>query len=100
MWMCVAAVGVTAGLLGLIAARIMQLQGEPNFNPQGLASRSHTEYVEASGSPKLATRAAVYFFVVAAFTTAIALPTFELVYSGGPTLTAAHSAKATVTVTG
>ena len=26
--------------------------------------------------------------------------TFELVYSGGPTLTAAHSAKVTVTVTG
>jgi hypothetical protein len=29
-----------------------------------------------------------------------AIATFELVYSGGPTLTAAHSAKATVTVTG
>src|SRR6476659_4678545 len=30
--------------------------------------------VETSGSPKLAARAAVYFFVVAAFTTAVSLP--------------------------
>lgn len=29
-----------------IAARIVQLQGEPDFNPEGLASRSHAEYVE------------------------------------------------------
>lgn len=29
-----------------IAERITQLQGEPNFNPEGLASRSHSEYVE------------------------------------------------------
>jgi bacterioferritin len=29
-----------------LAARITQLQGEPNFNPDGLASRSHSEYVE------------------------------------------------------
>lgn len=29
-----------------IAARIMQLGGEPNFDPQGLLSRSHAEYVE------------------------------------------------------
>ena len=29
-----------------IAARIVQLNGEPNFNPEGLASRSHAEYVE------------------------------------------------------
>jgi len=29
-----------------IAQRIVQLQGEPNFNPEGLASRSHSEYVE------------------------------------------------------
>lgn len=29
-----------------IAARITQLKGEPNFNPEGLASRSHAEYVE------------------------------------------------------
>ena len=29
-----------------LAARITQLQGEPNFNPDGLTSRSHSEYVE------------------------------------------------------
>ena len=29
-----------------IAARIIQLGGEPDFSPQGLASRSHSEYVE------------------------------------------------------
>lgn len=29
-----------------IAARIAQLRGEPNFNPEGLATRSHSEYVE------------------------------------------------------
>ena len=28
-----------------IAQRIVQLQGEPNFNPEGLLSRSHAEYV-------------------------------------------------------
>jgi bacterioferritin len=29
-----------------IAHRIVQLQGEPNFNPEGLLMRSHAEYVE------------------------------------------------------
>jgi len=29
-----------------IANRITQLQGEPDFNPAGLLSRSHSEYVE------------------------------------------------------
>jgi bacterioferritin len=29
-----------------IAARIVQLGGEPNFSPEGLAGRSHAEYVE------------------------------------------------------
>jgi bacterioferritin len=29
-----------------IAERIVQLGGEPNFNPDGLTSRSHAEYVE------------------------------------------------------
>jgi bacterioferritin len=29
-----------------IAERITQIGGEPNFNPEGLASRSHSEYVE------------------------------------------------------
>jgi bacterioferritin len=31
-----------------IAARIVQLGGEPNFSPEGLATRSHAEYVEGS----------------------------------------------------
>ena len=31
-----------------IAQRIVQLQGEPNFNPEGLLMRSHAEYVEGS----------------------------------------------------
>lgn len=29
-----------------IAQRIVQLKGEPNFNPEGLVTRSHAEYVE------------------------------------------------------
>jgi len=29
-----------------IAERITQLGGEPNFNPNGLATRSHAEYIE------------------------------------------------------
>src|SRR6266536_528249 len=29
-----------------IAKRIVQLGGEPNFNPEGLLTRSHAEYVE------------------------------------------------------
>jgi bacterioferritin len=29
-----------------IAARIVQLGGEPNFSPEGLATRSHAEYIE------------------------------------------------------
>jgi len=29
-----------------IAARIVQLNGEPNFSPEGLLTRSHAEYVE------------------------------------------------------
>ena len=31
-----------------IAHRIVQLKGEPNFNPEGLLSRSHAEYVEGT----------------------------------------------------
>ena len=30
----------------LIAKRIIELRGEPNFSPDGLSSRSHAEYVE------------------------------------------------------
>ena len=29
-----------------VAERITQLSGEPNFNPEGLATRSHAQYVE------------------------------------------------------
>jgi bacterioferritin len=31
-----------------IAERIIQLHGEPNFSPDGLAARSHAEYVEGA----------------------------------------------------
>ena len=31
-----------------IAQRIVQLKGEPNFNPEGLLTRSHAEYVEGT----------------------------------------------------
>ena len=31
-----------------IAQRIVQLQGEPNFNPEGLLTRSHAQYVEGT----------------------------------------------------
>lgn len=31
-----------------IAARIVQLGGAPNFNPEGLLTRSHAEYVEGN----------------------------------------------------
>jgi bacterioferritin len=30
----------------LIAKSIIELRGEPNFSPDGLAARSHAEYVE------------------------------------------------------
>jgi bacterioferritin len=31
-----------------LAERITQLNGEPNFNPQGLVDRSHSEYAEGT----------------------------------------------------
>ncbi len=36
------------GHADLIAERITQLDGEPNFNPEGLLTRSHAEYVEGN----------------------------------------------------
>lgn len=36
------------GHADLIAARICQLGGEPNFNPEGLVDRSHSVYAEGS----------------------------------------------------
>jgi bacterioferritin len=32
----------------IVAERITQLGGEPNFSPEGLATRSHSQYVEGS----------------------------------------------------
>lgn len=31
-----------------IATRIVQLNGQPNFNPEGLSSRAHSEYAEGT----------------------------------------------------
>src|SRR6185437_5869352 len=36
------------GHADLIAERIVQLGGEPDFSPAGLASRSHAQYVEGA----------------------------------------------------
>lgn len=36
------------GHADLIARRITQLDGAPNFNPEGLLARSHAEYVEGN----------------------------------------------------
>jgi bacterioferritin len=36
------------GHADMVAARIVQLQGAPNFNPDGLATRSHAEYKEGN----------------------------------------------------
>ncbi|HET6266561.1 MAG TPA: ferritin-like domain-containing protein [Acidobacteriota bacterium] len=36
------------GHADLIAARIVQLGGAPNFSPEGLSTRSHAEYVEGT----------------------------------------------------
>jgi len=36
-----------------IAARITQLGGEPNFNPEGLVSRSHSEYVAGTSTQEM-----------------------------------------------
>lgn len=33
------------GHADLLASRIVQLQGEPNFDPEGLTTRSHAEYM-------------------------------------------------------
>jgi len=37
------------GHADMVAARIVQLQGEPDFNPVTLAQRSHSEYVAGVG---------------------------------------------------
>ena len=38
-----------------IAQRITQLDGEPNFNPEGLATRSHAEYKEGKNLVEMLT---------------------------------------------
>ena len=39
----------------LIAKRIVELRGEPNFSPDGLASRSHAEYIEGDSLKSMIT---------------------------------------------
>ena len=41
--------GEEQGHADLIAERIIQLGGEPDLNPDGLLTRSHSEYVEGEG---------------------------------------------------
>jgi bacterioferritin len=38
-----------------LAKRIVELQGEPNFSPDGLLQRSHAEYVEGSNLKEMIT---------------------------------------------
>jgi bacterioferritin len=41
--------GEEQGHADLIAERITQLDGEPDLNPDGLLTRSHSEYIEGEG---------------------------------------------------
>jgi len=41
--------GEEQGHADAVAARIVQLQGDPDFNPETLVRRSHAEYVPGSG---------------------------------------------------
>lgn len=41
------------GHADLVAERITQLGGEPNFDPEGLATRSHSQYVEGTSLPDM-----------------------------------------------
>lgn len=41
------------GHADLLAARIVQLGGEPDFAPDGLSSRSHAEYVAGGSLPEM-----------------------------------------------
>jgi bacterioferritin len=47
--------GEEQGHADQIAARIVQLGGEPNFSPEGLSSRSHSEYVEGGSLVEMIT---------------------------------------------
>lgn len=41
------------GHADMLAERITQLDGEPNFNPEGLSTRAHSEYVEGKTLPEM-----------------------------------------------
>jgi bacterioferritin len=41
------------GHADMVARRIVQLDGEPNFNPEGLATRAHSQYVEGKTLPEM-----------------------------------------------
>jgi bacterioferritin len=41
------------GHADLLSERITQLNGEPNLNPEGLASRSHSEYAAGGDLPTM-----------------------------------------------
>lgn len=41
------------GHADMVAERIVQLDGEPNFNPEGLATRAHSQYVEGKSLPEM-----------------------------------------------
>jgi len=40
----------------IVAERITQLGGEPNFNPEGLATRSHSQYIAGNSLPDIGSR--------------------------------------------
>jgi len=37
----------------IVAERISRLGGEPNFNPEGLATRSHSQYIAGNSLPDM-----------------------------------------------
>src|SRR5439155_26015438 len=45
--------GEEQGHADQVAQRIVQLGGEPNFNPEGLTQRSHAQYIEGETIPDM-----------------------------------------------
>ena len=45
--------GEEQGHADQVAQRIVQLGGEPNFNPEGLTKRSHAQYIEGETIPDM-----------------------------------------------
>jgi bacterioferritin len=41
------------GHADMVATRVTQLQGSPNFNPEGITSRSHAQYDESPTLPEM-----------------------------------------------